>query len=354
MIKRIGVLTSGGDAPGMNAAIRAVVRSGLSKHISTIGFRRGYNGLLMRHCNSEPDYLILTSREVSGTVQKGGTFLMTARCMEFHEKESQVKAFENLKSLGLDALVCIGGDGTFRGAGCLKELGFPVIGVPGTIDNDLPYTDYTIGFDTAIDTAIENIDRIRDTSGSHERASLVTVMGRDCGQIALHTGLACGAEVVMIPELPWNLEDVAEKVKWCTMNGKNTMIMILAEGAPNSLTSDVDAICSKYENLKYINRKNLTSSGIAKIIETLSGHEVRATVLGYTQRGGNPSAKDRVLACRLGAYAVDLLTEGVSGVAVGVRGEELINVPLETANSSPTDEALVSQMKHLIDVLSGV
>lgn len=354
MINRIGVLTSGGDAPGMNAAIRAVVRTGLSKHISTIGFKHGFNGLLMRSSSTQDDFLILTSREVSGTVHRGGTGLMTARCMEFLERENQIHAVENLRSLGVEGLICIGGNGTYHGAAALKELGFPVVGVPGTIDNDMAYTDYCIGFDTAINTAIESVDRIRDTCGSHERASLITVMGRDCGEIALHTGLACGAEIVMLPEIPWSLEEVSDKVKWASLNGKNTMIIIFAEGAHQSLTSDVDAICASNEKLEGINSKNLSSSGIARIIETLSGHEVRATVLGYTQRGGNPSAKDRVLASRLGAYAVDLLENGIYGEAVGVRGEELIHVPVEEAMNSSADRETVLKTKQLIEMLAGI
>lgn len=353
-MKKIGVLTSGGDAPGMNAAIRAVVRAGISKNISTIGFRRGYNGLLMQNALRQENYVELTSREVSGTVQRGGTFLMTARCLAFCEKENQIKAVENLRSLGIEGLVCIGGDGTFHGAAALNALGFPVVGVPGTIDNDMAYTDYSIGFDTALDTAMENIDRIRDTCGSHERASLITVMGRNCGEIACHTALACGAEIVMVPEIPWSLEEVAEKVKWAVKNGKNSMIMIFAEGAMRSLTSDVDAICSGNEKLSGISRQYLSSQGIARIIESLSGHEVRETVLGYTQRGGNPSAKDRVLASRMGTFALDLLTDGIYGMAVGVRGEDLIYAPLEEAMESTISAQQIEKMKGLIERLSGI
>ena len=353
-MKRIGVLTSGGDAPGMNAAIRAVVRTGLSKNISTIGFKRGYNGLLMRSESNQEDFKILTSRDVSGTVQRGGTFLMTARCLDFLELANQKKAVENLHSLGVEGLVCIGGDGTFRGARALKELGFPVIGVPGTIDNDLAYTDYTIGFDTALDTAIENIDRIRDTCGSHERASLVTVMGRNCGEIAMNTALACGAEIVMVPEIPWSLEEVAEKVKWASLNGKNSLIMILAEGAGSSLTSDVNAICEKDERLKGINAEHLSSSGIAQIVEVLSGHEVRATVLGYTQRGGNPSAMDRIMAGRMGSYAVDLFEQGISGVVVGLKGGKLISLPVEEALDTRNDGEKILKLKNLVETMAGI
>ena len=353
-MKRIGVLTSGGDAPGMNAAIRAVVRAGLSRNISTIGFLRGYNGLLMQSASNQENFLVLTSREVSGTVHRGGTFLMTARCMEFRQKEAQIRAVHNLKSLGIEGLVCIGGNGTFHGAAALKELGFPVIGVPGTIDNDMAYTDYSIGFDTALDTAIENIDRIRDTCGSHERASLITVMGRDCGEIACHTGLACGAEVVLVPEIPWTLEEVAERVKWAALNGKSSVIIIYAEGALASLTSDIADICAKHEQLKGIGGERIHSQDIARIIEVLAGHEVRATVLGYTQRGGSPSAKDRVLANRMGAYAVDLLADGISGVAVGVHGEELIYVPVEEAMNSVVPQKTIKEMHDLIARLAGV
>ena len=279
---------------------------------------------------------------------------MTARCMEFKEKENQIKAVDNLHSLGVEGLVCIGGDGTFHGAASLKALGFPVVGVPGPIDNDMAYTDYTIGFDTALDTAIENIDRIRDSCGSHERASFVTVMGRNCGMIAAGTAIACGAEIVMVPEISWSLEEVAEKVRWAALNGKNSTIMIFAEGALSSLTSDVKKICEENEKLKGLSADHLSSSGIAKIIEVLSGHEVRATVLGYTQRGGSPSALDRIYACRLGAYAVDLLDSGISGVAVGIKGSEIINVPIEEAMDGMVKESYIREMKNLAERVAGI
>jgi len=211
--------------------------------------------------------------------------------------------------------------------------------VPGTIDNDLAYTDYTIGFDTALNTACECLNRIRETSDSHERASLITVMGRNCGDIALNTALACGAEIVMIPEVKWSLEEVAERVKWGVVRGKRSMILILAEGALSSLTSDIGKICSEHENLKEISVHHITASQIAMIIETLSGHETRSTVLGYIQRGGSPSAQDRLLASKLGAYAVRLMHDDISGVAVGVRGLKPISVPFED----------VQKGKHAVD-----
>ena len=330
-MKRIAVLTSGGDAPGMNAAVRAVVRAAIYYNMSVIGFKRGYNGPLLLSQDQSDDFTLLTSRSVSGIVHRGGTFLRTARCMKFLEEEYQIKAIENMHALGIDGLIGIGGDGTYHGLAALKEKGFPVIGIPGTIDKDMTYTDYTIGFDTAVNTACDSIDKIRDTSGSHERASLVTVMGRNCGEIAVNTALACGAEIVLIPEKKWSIEEVAERVRWGAINGKNSVIIVFAEGAFSSLTSDIEGICSKYENLKGITREDLSSSSIARIIAELSGHETKATVLGYVQRGGNPSAKDRIMAGKMGAYAVSLLQQDISGVAVGEKTGKLINVPVEEA-----------------------
>ena len=326
-MKRIGVLTSGGDAPGMNAAIRAVVRTALNYDMSVVGFKRGYNGLLMRSKDQSDDFEMLTSRSVSDKVHRGGTFLMTARCLEFLDPAVQRQAVDNVRALGVEGIVCIGGDGTYKGAEALNLLGLPTVGVPGTIDNDLAYTDFTIGFDTALNTACECLNHIRETSDSHERASMITVMGRNCGDIALHTALACGAEIVMVPEIPWSLEDVAERVRWGVLRGKRSILLIFAEGALSSLTSDVAAVCAAHEVLKDISPNHLTSSQIAEIIEVLSGHETRSTVLGYIQRGGSPSAQDRLLATKLGSHAAELLRRDISGVAVGVRGQDLIEVP---------------------------
>jgi 6-phosphofructokinase 1 len=315
----------------MNAAIRAVVRAGLDEGMSVIGFLRGYNGLLMRSEEEKDDFRLMTSRSVSDKIHRGGTFLMTARCAEFLQLEVQKRAVENLRTLGVEAMVCIGGNGTFAGAAALNDLGMPVIGIPGTIDNDLAYTDLTIGFDTALNTACGCVNRIRDTSDSHERASLVAVMGRDCGEIAVHTALACGAEIVMIPERPWSVEEVADQVRWGVMKGKNSMILIFAEGAVNSLTSDVAALSAQYPALEELSSHRLTSSQVALMIEVLSGHDTRATVLGYTQRGGSPSAQDRILAGRLGHYAVQLLAGDAGGLAVGIREGKLIHVPIREA-----------------------
>ena len=348
-MKRIGVLTSGGDAPGMNAAIRAVVRTSLQNEMSVIGFKRGYNGVLMRSKDEHDDFEILTSRSVSDKIHRGGTFLRTARCLDFLKPEYQQHAVENLHMLGVEGLVCIGGDGTYKGAAALNALGIPTIGVPGTIDNDLAYTDYTIGFDTALNTACECINRVRETSDSHERASLITVMGRNCGDIAVHTALACGAEYVMVPEAPWSIEEIAERIKWGVLNGKRSTILVMAEGAFASLTSDVNAICAQHEELKDIATDTMTGFKLASIIEALSGQETRATVLGYIQRGGSPSAQDRILGSRFGARAVELLKEDTYGRAIGIRENRIIDVPFSEAVGHP--QPLNRPLMDLVGIL---
>ena len=349
-MKRIGVLTSGGDAPGMNAAIRAVVRRALDQEMSVVGFKRGYNGILMRSPDQRDDFEIMTASSVSNRIHRGGTFLMTARCLDFLDVENQKKAIKNMKTIGVEGLVCIGGDGTYKGAEALNKLGFPTVGVPGTIDNDLAYTDFTIGFDTALNTACDCINRIRETSDSHERASLITVMGRNCGDIALHTALSCGAEIYMVPEIPWNIEEVAERVKWGVLRGKRSMILVFAEGALSSLTTNVEELISQHEELRDIDVNELDSHQIARIIEVLSGHETRSTVLGYLQRGGSPSARDRLLGSMLGAHAVDLLRKDIGGVAVGVRGNDLIEVPF--ADVQKGVHAADTGIAELVDVMA--
>ena len=349
-MKRIGVLTSGGDAPGMNAAIRAVVRTALELDMSVVGFKRGYNGILMRGQIPMDDYEILTASSVSNRIHRGGTFLMTARCLEFHKLEYQQKAIQNLKTIGVEGLVCIGGDGTFHGAEALSKLGYPTVGVPGTIDNDLAYTDYTIGFDTALNTACECINRIRETSDSHERASLITVMGRNCGDLALHTALSCGAELYMIPERPWSIEEIAERVRWGVMRGKRSMILVFAEGALSSLKTDLRALVQKYDKLKDIDPEELDSHQIARIIEVPQSRFYTKIDLSYLQRGGSPSAADRTLGTRLGDHAVRLLHDDVSGVAVGVRGMDLIEVPF--ADVQKGVHAADTGIAELVDVMA--
>ena len=348
-MQRIAVMTSGGDAPGMNAAVRAVVRAAIHYDMSVVGFKRGYNGMLMRSRDTHDDFDIMTRKSVSDKIHRGGTFLMTARCLDFHKPECQKQVIQNMHLLGVEGVIGIGGDGTFAGLKALADQGFPTIGIPGTIDNDLEYTDFTIGFDTALNTACECINRVRETSDSHERASMVTVMGRDCGDIAVHTALACGAEYVMVPEAPWSIEEIAERIKWGVLNGKRSTILVMAEGAFASLTSDVNAICAQHEELKDIATDTMTGFKLASIIEALSGQETRATVLGYIQRGGSPSAQDRILGSRFGARAVELLKEDTYGRAIGIRENRIIDVPFSEAVGHP--QPLNRPLMDLVGIL---
>ena len=348
-MQRIAVMTSGGDAPGMNAAVRAVVRAAIHYDMSVVGFKRGYNGMLMRSRDTHDDFDIMTRKSVSDKIHRGGTFLMTARCLDFHKPECQKQVIQNMHLLGVEGVIGIGGDGTFAGLKALADQGFPTIGIPGTIDNDLEYTDFTIGFDTALNTACECINRVRETSDSHERASLITVMGRNCGDIAVHTALACGAEYVMVPEAPWSIGEIAERIKWGVLNGKRSTILVMAEGAFASLTSDVNAICAQHEELKDIATDTMTGFKLASIIEALSGQETRATVLGYIQRGGSPSAQDRILGSRFGARAVELLKEDTYGRAIGIRENRIIDVPFSEAVGHP--QPLNRPLMDLVGIL---
>lgn len=285
-VKTIGVLTSGGDAPGMNAAVRAVVRSAISKGLKVKGIKKGYNGLL------NEEIIDMSSRDVSEILQRGGTVLYTARCDEFKTLEGQKRGAEVCRKYGIDGLVVIGGDGSFNGAKKLAEQGINTIGIPGTIDLDIACTEYTIGFDTAVNTAMQAIDRIRDTSNSHERCSIVEVMGRNAGYIALWCGIANGAEDILIPEnydgnLPRLQQKIIDSIIENRRKGKTHHLVINAEGIGNSYS-------------------------MAKVIEDATGVETRATILGHMQRGGSPTALDRMHASMMGAYAVDLLCEGKS------------------------------------------
>lgn len=288
-ISTIGVLTSGGDAPGMNAAIRAVVRTALVKGLKVKGIRRGYQGLL------NEEIVDMTARDVSDTIQRGGTILQTARCQEMRTVEGQQKAAEICKKHGIEGLVVIGGDGSFAGAQKLAYLGINTIGIPGTIDLDIDCTEYTIGFDTAVNTAMEAIDKVRDTSTSHERCSIVEVMGRDAGYLALWCGIANGAEKILMPEEhDFNEEEVVKDIIECRKRGKKHYIIINAEGIGDSIN-------------------------MAKRIEAATGMETRATILGHMQRGGSPTCKDRVYASIMGAKAVELLCEGKTNRVVGYK-----------------------------------
>lgn len=279
-IKRIGVLTSGGDAPGMNAAIRAVVRGAIFNNIEVYGVYRGYAGLL------DGDIKPLTTRDVSEKIQRGGTFLMTARCKEFMTEEGVKKAARIIEAFELDAMVVIGGDGSFRGARDLAKEGVNVICIPATIDNDVACTDYTIGYDTAMNTALDAIDKLRDTASSHERCTVVEVMGRRAGYIAFNVGIASGAEIILIPEIPYDLnKDVIRVLMEARNKGKHHYIVVVAEGAGNVME-------------------------IAKQVEEVTGIEAKATVLGHIQRGGSPTLLDRNMASRMGLYGIHCLLNG--------------------------------------------
>lgn len=300
-MKTIGVLTSGGDAPGMNAATRAVVRTALARGLKVMGIRKGYQGLI------NGDIFEMDSRSVSDTIQKGGTMLYTARCMEFMTEEGQQRGADMCKAFGIDGLVVIGGDGSFRGAEKLAGLGINTIGVPGTIDLDITCTDYTIGFDTAVNTAMEAIDKIRDTSTSHERCSIVEVMGRDAGYIALWCGIVNGAEYVFLPEREnISIDELVEKLKNNRKHGKRHNLIIVSEGVGGS-------------------------AELAQAIEERTGIESRASILGYLQRGGRPTAVDRMHASMMGALAVDLLCAGKTNRVVAFKESRYVDFDIVEA-----------------------
>ena len=299
-VKKIGVLTSGGDAPGMNAAVRAVTRAALAKGIEVVGIHRGYAGLI------EDEVDPLGFRDVSNILQMGGTTLFSARSKIFQTEEGMQKAIENCLKHGIEGMVVIGGDGSFRGAAALSARGIPCIGIPGTIDNDISSTDYSIGFDTCVNCVTDLIDRIRDTMRSHERCSVVEVMGRNAGYIALHAGIATGAAFVMVPEVECTKEDVIEKIQHGRSLGKSNFIIIVAEGVGHA-------------------------EELSRYIQEQTGIVTRATILGHVQRGGSPSGRDRVLASQFGYYAVELLAAGKSNRVVGIHKEELVDYDIQEA-----------------------
>lgn len=306
-VQTIGVLTSGGDAPGMNAAIRAVVRQAISKGKKVKGIKRGYAGLITE------DIVDMEAKDVSDIIQKGGTILQTARCPEFRTEEGQKRGAEVCRKYGIDGIVVIGGDGSFRGAQKLAAQGINTIGLPGTIDLDISCTDYTIGFDTAVNTAMQAIDKIRDTASSHERCSIIEVMGRDAGYIALWCGLANGAEQVLIPEkYDYDEQKIVDNIIANRKRGKKHYIIINAEGIGHS-------------------------TSMARRIEAATGMETRATILGHMQRGGSPTCKDRVYASTMGAIAVDLLCEGKSNRLVAYKGGKFVDFDIDEALAMTKD-----------------
>ncbi len=302
MSKTIGILTSGGDAPGMNAAVRAVARAAIRKGMKVIGIRRGYNGLI------HGDMFEMNERSVSDIIQRGGTILYTARCPEFRYEEGLQKAKQRCIEAGLDGIVVIGGDGSFRGGADLSARGIPCVGLPGTIDNDISCTEYTIGYDTAMNTAMEMVDKIRDTAQSHDRCSVVEVMGRNAGYIAVNTGVACGATAIITTEVEYSLDNIINKINQTRKSGKQHFIIVVSEGIGNSVQ-------------------------IAKEIEAKTGIESRATILGHVQRGGSPTVRDRVVATQMGYYAVDLLEKGIGNRVVGMQNNKIVDFDIQEALS---------------------
>ena len=301
-MKRIGLLTSGGDAPGMNAAIRAVVRSGLYYGMEVFGVERGYAGLI------DGNLIPMEMRSVSNIVQCGGTKLRSARCLEMTTLEGQKKALDTLERNGIEGLVVIGGDGSFRGAKVLSEYGVPTIGIPGTIDNDLEYTDYTLGFDTAVNTCLDIINKLRDTMTSHERVAVVEVMGRHCGDIALYSGIASGAEIIVVPEIAFDVNEIVAKIHRSRANGKHSNIIVVAEGA-------------------------ISADKFAAQLQSMTQYDIRPTCIGHVQRGGSPSMADRMLAAQFGNKAVRLLNEGIGNRVVGIRDNKIIDMDIIEAVS---------------------
>lgn len=297
---RIAVMTSGGDAPGMNAAIRAVTRAALAKGHKVYAVYDGYKGLV------EGKFEKFTRSDVSETLNRGGTILGTARLPEFNELEIQKLAIKQLTARGIDGLIVIGGDGTYRGAQALTALGIKCIGIPGTIDNDIASTEYTIGFSTALNTAVDAIDKLRDTSSSHQRCSIIEVMGRHCGDLALYSGICCGAEYIITSDTGFNKEELLDSLRENRLEGRRHAIVVISEN-----------ICDVHQ--------------LALEVEEYTGYECRGTILGYVQRGGCPTPEDRLLASRMGAYAVDLLDEGIYGCAIGIKHNELYHMPFEEA-----------------------
>lgn len=296
----IGVLTSGGDAPGMNAAVRAVVRTAIAFGMKVKGIRRGYNGLI------EGDLIDLDVRSVSDIIHRGGTVLYTARSPRFKTEEGMQEAIDNCRKNGIEGIVVIGGDGSYRGARDLSLRGIPCVGIPGTIDNDISSTEYTIGFDTAMNTAMEMVDKLRDTAQSHDRCSVVEVMGRRAGYLALQSGIAVGATAILVPEVEFRVEDVISKIKQTQKTGKKHFIIVVAEGVGGV-------------------------EEIAKEIEAQTGIESRATVLGHVQRGGNPTVRDRVVATQMGYAAVKLLRDSIGNRVIGMKKGEIVNYDIYEA-----------------------
>jgi 6-phosphofructokinase 1 len=320
MVKRIGILTSGGDSPGMNCAIRAVVRAGLSYGLEVYGIYDGYRGLV------EGEIVKMDRKSVSDIVNRGGTILRTARLREFKEESVRLQAVEQLKKFGIEALVVIGGDGSYMGAKKLTEMGINCVGLPGTIDNDIASTDYTIGFDTCLNTVVECVDKIRDTTESHSRCSIIEVMGNHCGDLALFSGLAEGVEMIITPDHPIPEEEIMSTLRGLREKDANKRAIVIVS---EKLYPDINAFAAR--------------------VQEQTGFDTRADVLGHVQRGGAPSAFDRILAAKMGAYAVDCLLEGKGGICIGMVNNKIVDYDIYEALALPRDKHV--SMLRLIDIL---
>ena len=334
MIRKIGILTSGGDSPGMNAAVVSVARCAAMNGIQLMGIKRGYNGLLGLSKNPEDDICALDLETVLDIADQRGTFLRTARCVEFKQPEVRRQAAENLRQLGIDALVVIGGDGSFTGAMYLCELGIPCVGIPGTIDNDLGYTEATLGYDTAVNVCVEAVRSIRATSRSHDRPHVVQVMGRNCGDIAMKTAMATGAEMLIVPEVEWDVDEVAARLNCLIEQGNTRATLVISEHCWDNM--------KPFDWRKFLNDNGKTvypgepisAEYLASILKRkCGGAEVRSTVIGYTQRGAQPTAQDSAFAFEAGHQAVQLLNRGIANQAIGLRHGRVFNMPIIDALS---------------------
>lgn len=334
MIRKIGILTSGGDSPGMNAAVVSVARCAAMNGIQLMGIKRGYNGLLGLSKNPEDDICALDLETVLDIADQRGTFLRTARCVEFKQPEVRRQAAENLRQLGIDALVVIGGDGSFTGAMYLCELGIPCVGIPGTIDNDLGYTEATLGYDTAVNVCVEAVRSIRATSRSHDRPHVVQVMGRNCGDIAMKTAMATGAEMLIVPEVEWDVDEVAARLNCLIEQGNTRATLVISEHCWDNM--------KPFDWRKFLNDNGKTvypgepisTEYLASILKRkCGGAEVRSTVIGYTQRGAQPTAQDSAFAFEAGHQAVQLLNRGIANQAIGIRHGRVFNMPIIDALS---------------------
>jgi len=334
-MRKIGVLTSGGDSPGMNAAVTSVARSASLYGIPLIGIKRGYNGLLRKSTNIRDDLQELYLDTVLDIADESGTYLRTARCDEFRDPKYREIAVNTLHAMEIDGLVVIGGDGSFNGAKCLCEMGIPTIGIPGTIDNDLAYTEMTLGFDTAVNVCVESVRRIRATSRSHDRPAVVEVMGRHCGDIALTTAVSTGSEIVIVPEVKWRVQDIAKQLNKQLAKGNSRATIILAEGCYDSMAPfDLYGYLTTHGKPCY-EGEPMSAVRFASVMKRMCGMvEARATIIGYTQRGAEPTARDSAFAFEAGNLAVKLLRDGVANQVVGMKNGRVTYMPIDEALSA--------------------